>query len=176
MVTGHLAERLAGTLLSPNRGLLVSSPVLLFALAGMAVRLRPAPPSAIDPWLASIGLLHWVTVSAFESWRGGHSSGPRLLAHALPYLAYLLAHALAAVRTLSPRRGIVASAAFGIVVAMSVAIHAHGATSRHGDLRNAEPVDVVVRPDRLWGRRDLQLVRGRRRSRAGSLVSLGRGP
>jgi hypothetical protein len=113
-------EGLAGVLASPARGLFVYSPVLLFSLAGAALAWRHGPPVLV-PLGAGAALLV-VLVSNWAVWWGGHCWGPRLLADALPIFAVLLAPAA---RWIGPRRGL--RAAFALLAALSVGVHALGA-------------------------------------------------
>jgi hypothetical protein len=92
----HYGARLLALTASPYRGLLVYSPVVLIALAGL--RLRRNPPSIrIICWagvavMASTLLLH----AAFRFWTGGHAWGPRFLAS--PHVLLLPAVAVAFAR------------------------------------------------------------------------------
>lgn len=83
-----LPEGLAGTLVSPARGLLIYSPFLILAVAGLFwKRRRPRP---LELTCAAVVLAIWVTVSNTNDWPGGWSYGPRLLCDTLPFLAVLL--------------------------------------------------------------------------------------
>lgn len=156
---GRFAEALVGHLISPSRGLFVFSPVLLFALAGAAVRLKDPRREELDAWLVGIVLLHWLTISAWPAWWGGHSYGPRLFSDMLPYLVYLLSPVVASLVRPRGAGGAVLACAFALALAVSVFMHHRGATSRYADLWNAAPVDVDVRPARVWDWRDPQFLR-----------------
>ena len=152
--TQDFLEALAGTLVSPARGLFVFSPVLLFAIPGAVARLRAPRRDELDVWLVLIVVLHWVTISTFRSWWGGHSYGPRLFTDVAPYLVYFL---VPVVGSLWPPQGLRRSAVTGLflaALAVSVLIHARGAVSRHGYAWNGSPVDVDQATARLWDWRD----------------------
>src|SRR5262249_49391806 len=81
-------EALARHLVSPGRGLLVFSPVLVFAGLGVALKIRLRRFTALDASLVAVVLLHWIAISSFPHWWGGHSYGPRFFSDMLPYLVY----------------------------------------------------------------------------------------
>jgi hypothetical protein len=110
--TGPWLEGLAGLLVSPNRGLLVYSPVLVLALPGLARVLARAvgrrgnleggrsPREAGLPRdesaraiavLALFPLAILLATAKWHTWVGGFSYGPRLLTSATPVLALLVA-------------------------------------------------------------------------------------
>jgi hypothetical protein len=81
---------LTGNLVSPGRGLLVYSPVLLFVLY-LLVRFRK--PISFRPLVALAAFVitaHLFVVGAFVHWWGGASYGPRLTASLVPWF-FLLA-------------------------------------------------------------------------------------
>ena len=84
------AEHLAAFLVSPYRGLLYYSPIVLVALAGAAA-LRPGP-SRLLAWggLGTLGVA-LLFFSAFHAWSAGHAWGPRFLASSQVLLAPALA-------------------------------------------------------------------------------------
>jgi len=105
---------LAGLLVSPGRGLLVWSPILLVALLPL-VRAQPAPPAS-DPrarehasnaahfsyalFPFALGLAaQLLLIACWWAWHGGSSFGPRMHAGGLPLHAPLLALAFAQLRT-----------------------------------------------------------------------------
>jgi len=84
---GEFWIALSANLLSPGRGLLLFTPILLIGLlvAGNWRRI-----STDDRALVVLGvgwmLAHWVAVSRFPHWWGGWGFGPRLMMDALPGL------------------------------------------------------------------------------------------
>ena len=88
---GDPVEGLMGILFSPSRGLLVFSPFLVVAIAGMATVGRRIWRNPVAH-LAGIWILLHVTAVAFKKvWWGGHSFGPRLLLEIIPAFAILTA-------------------------------------------------------------------------------------
>ena len=80
---------LMGLLVSPGRGLLWYSPVLLLVPLGIGWFRRRAR------WLllssAGIALLYWLLYAKWYMWHGGYSWGPRFLVPVLPFLMLLSA-------------------------------------------------------------------------------------
>ncbi len=107
---GHL-----GLLVSPAKGLLVFSPVVLVAVLGLVRAFRGG-----DRWLSvTLGtgvLAHWLLMGRWAEWHGGESWGPRLMTDALPFLFLFLPEGLA----VWPRVG-------ALLAAFSVAVQALGA-------------------------------------------------
>jgi len=153
---GHFAEASLGTLASPGRGLFVFSPILLLSVYGMWLTCRRG---VLDRALAAIVLLHWIALSSFPHWWGGHSFGPRLLSDVVPYLIYFLIPVVARITRLSGARRTVWVTAFACLVAISFLVNFRGATARAVYRWNAEPVDIDVQPGRIWDWRDLQFLR-----------------
>ena len=83
-----MAMALAGNLISPSRGLLIFTPVFLFAILSM-VGMKWKTPLA--PWLAALALAHWIVVSSYVSnWWAGHSYGPRFFTDITPIFVLFL--------------------------------------------------------------------------------------
>jgi hypothetical protein len=85
-----------GMLISPSRGLIIYSPVVLLALPGLW-NVRKIDDSRIRRflYLAFVAVLLEVAVyGSFNTWWAGWSYGPRFLTGALPYLAILIALSL----------------------------------------------------------------------------------
>jgi dolichyl-phosphate-mannose-protein mannosyltransferase len=156
-----LGEGLAGTMISPGRGLLVYSPFL--ALAGVGLWLRRRSLSALD--LVAVGsiLVLWFSAGNSRLWEGGASYGARILTETLPFWAYLMAPVFGLVvrpvRSWTPAIGAVA-AALAITVSWSVFVHGRGALSWATQLWNSKPV-VAYTGDRkrLWDWSDPAFLR-----------------
>jgi hypothetical protein len=92
--SGQLLSGLAGTLLSPNRGLFVFCswvPVTLMALPATARRVRAWP---LGIWVSGALLVNLLVLSKYSVWWAGHTFGPRYWIDATPILAVYLAFAL----------------------------------------------------------------------------------
>jgi hypothetical protein len=149
---GSLATGVAGLLASPNRGLLVYTPIMAFALWGGVRAWRVSAP----PWVRwlTIGLaLHVVLYAKFDEWWGGYAFGPRYFTDVLPALVMLLVYGLVPLwRSRAVRVMAVLLAAYGVAVQ---AIGVYAADDRW----NREPVPLEAKPARIWDWSDLQIVR-----------------
>jgi len=147
-------EALAGHLISPSRGLFIYTPLFVLAIAGMFL----APPSEtarrLRPFLVAILIGHWLLISSFELWSGGHCYGPRYFSDMTPIFVWFLIPIL-----LRARKRIVA-ASFTVLAAVSFFMHYEGATQWSCMLWNVEPVEIGSRPSRIWDWRDPQFLRG----------------
>jgi hypothetical protein len=132
---------LAGLLLSPGRGLFVYSPVLVLAVAGLALGWRQRRP--LFPALATGAALFVIACSLRTVWWGGFCYGPRMLADLLPILCFGLVPVLEAAR---PRRWL--RTAVVVLALPSFALHAVGALS--WDRSFEDSADADERPERLW--------------------------
>lgn len=123
---GSLVSGLAGTLISPSRGLLVFSPFVILVLVGAIVRFRRWRREGLY-WLAVVWIGVQVGVMALrEVWWGGHSYGPRLLAEVMVpivLLACLLWRDLEQRASPLARRGV--AGAYSVLALVAVFIHSY---------------------------------------------------
>jgi hypothetical protein len=140
---------LAGTLLSPARGLFVYSPVFILSLLGAVQAWRRGGDTLLRA--VSLGaILNIALYSRWIMWWGGYSYGPRMLADLSPILALLLCPLQRWFVRPWPR------ALLGLLVACSIFAHAAGAFWQDGRW-NWFP-DVNRYPDRLWSWTDNPLA------------------
>jgi hypothetical protein len=153
---GSIVPGLTGLLVSPSRGLLVYSPVLLFAAGGAVLALGDREVSLLR-WLAGAVAASMLMLGGFSVWWGGHSFGPRLLADVLPLLALLLLPVWPHLNGSRPLRAV-----FALLLALSVGVQVVGAfyhpAPRSLDW-NTSPRDVDEAHDRLWDWKDPQILR-----------------
>jgi hypothetical protein len=150
----------AGHWISPSRGLLVFTPVFLFAFFGLMRKLKSKKMERLDAFLLAIVALHWLSISSFAHWWGGHSYGPRLFADMIPYFIYFLAPAVMSWAGLTGARKPVWGTVFLLLLAMSFFVHWRGATTQSVYEWNYSPVDVDTAPQRIWDWSDPQFLRG----------------
>ncbi len=151
-----LFDGLLGTLLSPNRGLLVFCPWIAVALATLAVpavRRKLAGQSLICVLLASL-ILYAVMLSKYSVWWGGHCFGPRYWTDAIPVFAIAFAYGLDWARMRS--RVLAAIAATAVI--LSIAIQIIGVFC-YPSSWNLKPRNVDVFHERLWDWHDTELSR-----------------
>jgi hypothetical protein len=139
MFTGSLPVGLAGLTVSPSRGILVYSPIVVAAVYGAMRAWRtpldsnktPAPLGRADAILlvrysslAALAIL--LTYSKFIVWWGGHGYGPRYLTDAMPFLGPMFALGLSPIfgRASRARAGQIAVIA---ALTYSIGIQAIGA-------------------------------------------------
>jgi hypothetical protein len=152
-------EALLGNLVSPARGLFIFSPVLIFAISGFWLAMRTSDGRSLHVAFGLVVVAHWVLVSGFSPWWGGHSFGPRIMSDVLPFLAYFLAFSLQwAGSGRAWQRTTVAWCIAGFAV-LSIVIHAQGALRWAPYVWNGAPISVDVQPARLWDWTDLQFTR-----------------
>jgi hypothetical protein len=147
---GDLLEGVGGILLSPGRGLLIYSPVALFALCSLLPKAAIARHKHTALFVASIvfAVLHGLAIAKFRFWWGGYCWGPRLLAEIMPPLLVLMALGTPALEGPWARRSFAVLAIYGCLIqALGVYFYPKG----HWDNL---PVSVDQAPGRLWDWKD----------------------
>jgi hypothetical protein len=153
-------EGLAGNLVSPQRGLLVWSPVLLFAAVGAVVAWRRGTFGLLQGAAVAAIVLHWLVISTLVPWYAGFSTGPRLFSDVLPFFVLLMVPAVGELRRggRRPARWL-GRGAFAVLLAWSLFTNTRGATRFETQRWNAIPVSVHDDETRLWDWSDLQFLR-----------------
>jgi hypothetical protein len=143
--------------ISPSRGVLIFTPVFLFALAGIVLAVRRRWLFPLSPYVAAILLLHSILISRY--W-GGHSYGPRYFSDMTPLFVFFLVPAVKFWQDM-PKRALrsVLAAVFLLFTAWGVFVHARGATSIAANQWNSTP-NVDQARWRVWDWRDPQVLRG----------------
>ena len=169
-----IREALAGNLISPARGLFIYSPIFLFSIYGIFLKIKKSQFGLLDLALTGILFFHWLAISSFPHWNGGHSFGPRFFTDMLPYLIYYLIPVLMAIPDPATFRTLPLSLLFTILLLFSFFIHLRGATqpsAASGWNRGYENIveDINSAPQRVWDWSDLQFLRGLRPARLSAL-------
>ena len=146
-------DGLAGLLVSPNRGLLIYSPIVAIALAGIPLALGSGRRSPLT-WCAAAALCQFFFYGSYTVWWGGHTYGPRYILDVVPLLVPIAAALAASIRMTPVKRAVA-----GAALAWSVAVAATGAFAYPNERWNVDPRDVDRNHDRLWDWSDLQIVR-----------------
>lgn len=150
---------LAGTLVSPSRGLFVFTPFLLFPLFWLAGRLGAAgkPLARQTRHLlaaAAAGIaLQTLVIGGFKFWWSGWAWGPRFNTGSMPafFVLFIL---------LWPARwNRWSRALFALAVGWSVFVQGLGAYKYNLWTWNAEPINVDEAPARLWDVKDNPISR-----------------
>lgn len=149
---GFSLWHLIGLLAAPSRGLFVYSPVLLFALPGLARSLAASAP-AEERLMSVAGITMFVLYGFITTWWGGWVFGPRYMTDLLPFLALWLA------RTPLPRRGRgVAALLFAVTLAWSLWVQELGVRAYPCGW-DSFPTNIDQTPARLWRWRDTEIER-----------------
>jgi hypothetical protein len=151
-------EALAGTLISPARGLFVFSSIFIFSVYGAVIRIKQNHISLanLDLYLIAILLAHWIITSLFEDWGGAWSIGPRYFVDVIPFLIYFLIPVFQGNSLFKP----VLMYAFVATILLSTFIQFHSSTSIYPFMWNGKPQALVDAPERKWDWGDLQFLRG----------------
>lgn len=158
---------LATNLISPARGLLMFSPIVVLGIVGIIKRYRVGvQPGLLDLDRMLIGLSAaylLVSSGAPQNWWGGHSFGPRFMSDTLVFFAVA---ATPTVASLWPRRSEAPSlrnrGLFIFAVAAlswSVIVNAQGGTMRSTVCWNGAP-NIDNHTSRLWDFRNSQMLSG----------------
>ena len=165
MWDGHVGEGLVGLLVSPSRGLLIYSPIVLLAGVGAwrAWQRLQAPAQADHVRLvrgASVACaIGYLAYAKYLLWWGGHAYGPRYLTDVLPFACVLMAMGLevplAGAARQAPRLGRGPAWAWVLLCGYSVAVQLIGAfcwpSAREGT------IDLAYYQS-LWDWRHAQIV------------------
>jgi hypothetical protein len=143
----------AGLLVSPSRGILVFSPVVLVALAGLPQLIRQGWQGDLR-WWGLAGLVQFAFYASYSVWWGGHTYGPRYVLDILPILVPLGAEGVAWASEHRWRRRLAAAA-----LAWSIVLAGTGAFVYPHEEWNSSPTDVDRDHVRLWDFSDPQFVR-----------------
>jgi hypothetical protein len=152
-----------GNLISPGRGLLVYVPAVV-AVALLLGRYRSTVRwRALATLAVFVIVSHFVVLSGFAHWWGGHSYGARLTTSLVPWFVLLAILAVDASRRAREVRPFGAAdlavwEVAGILCVASIAINAVGAFSWETHKWNVLPEDIDHDPERLWSWRSPQFL------------------
>ena len=159
-----------GLLLSPSRGLLVFSPIVLTGLA--AIRRTASTPTGLAlRWLAAGIVIQFAVYAAYSVWWGGHTYGPRYTLDLLVPMAPAIALGLARLAKTGWGTGVA-----GVLLLWSVAVAAAGAFVYPNEAWNTNPAEVDRAHHRLWEIHDAQVFRVFRSAPSPQNFSLWDGP
>jgi hypothetical protein len=144
---------LAGLVGSPNRGLLVFTPVFIFSLLACVMIWRGKRNRLMLRYLSIIVLVHLAFNALWPVWWAGWSYGPRLFAGIAPVWALLLLPVLE-----EGKRPVLLGLACAAL--FSAFVQFRGLSSREVHDWNRTPTSVNEDPSRLWDWSDMQMFRG----------------
>jgi hypothetical protein len=154
--SGDLVDGVLGTLLSPNRGLLVFSPWIALALLTLVVPgvRRRLCDHSLSCFLILSLIPYLMILARYSVWWGGHCFGPRYWTEAIPLFALLFAFGLEWM--LARSRVLVAVSAMTVI--FSIGVQSIGAFC-YPSTWNSQPRNVDLHHERLWDWRDTELSR-----------------
>ncbi len=153
--TGSFSLRsggLHGLLISPNRGLLIFSPVVALALAGVPGLLKSGWRSPLL-LCTTAAAVQYLLYGSYAVWWGGHTFGPRYALDILPLLVPLGMVAMGRIE------GRLLRAGASLLLAWSIGVAALGAFVYPSERWNTDPLDVDRHHERLWDWSDTQIAR-----------------
>jgi len=151
-------EALLGNLVSPARGLFLFSPIFLMVFLGIFLKMREGRRAKVDYFLIAVIGLHWLAISAYPHWWAGHSYGPRFFADMVPFLVYFLIPVVAFLAYAKKPKWLMLTI-FLVLTSFSFWVNFQGAVRREVYLWNINPVNVDVKPSRIWDWHDIQFLR-----------------
>jgi hypothetical protein len=149
----RLSIGLAGSLISPSRGLLVYTPWAAFAFWGAARLWKENSLGWSRPLIVALAAI-WVVQVGGGDWWGGWCFGPRYSTDLLPFLAWFLVPVWASIRARSVLRVV-----FAATVAIALWVQVVGAFYYPAGNWEASPVNVEDDPHRVWDWSDTQVLR-----------------
>lgn len=146
-------------LVSPSRGVLIFTPIVLVSIAGMAIAWRRRRCFPLAPYLMACVALHAVFIAFYWT---GHSYGPRYFTDITYLFVFFQIPAVLYWQKMSGRPRAAAAAIFLVLAGWGVFTHARGATSLAANQWSQFPVNVDEARWRVWDWRDPQFLRGLR--------------
>jgi hypothetical protein len=152
---GRILEGLAGIILSPGRGLLIYTPIVVLALAALAPQAREMRRRHRSLLVAAgvFVLLHIGIIAGWPVWWGGYCWGPRLLTEILAPVMAILAIGWPALQTR------VFAWMFGMMAVYCLLVQALGVYCYPKGHWDHLPISVNDAPARLWDWVDTPFVR-----------------
>ena len=150
-------EGLAGSLISPSRGLLTYVPILMF-VAYLLVRYRQTLRTRLFVLAISVVGVHMIMISGFVMWWAGHCYGPRLSTDLVPWFALLGILAVEARlkwREQNPTQDSLLRwrtewSFAALLLLCSMIFNGIGAISADAWAWNSRPANIDDNPSRLW--------------------------
>jgi hypothetical protein len=143
----------AGLLVSPSRGLLIFSPIVLAVMGGVGTAWREGRRGPLG-WLLLAAVAQFALYASYTVWWGGHGYGPR---YCLDFLPLLVPVAAAGVPCITRSR--FTQVACFVALLWSVLIAATGALAYPAERWNTDPTEIDRDHARLWDWSDPQFVR-----------------
>lgn len=146
---------LSANLISPNRGLFIFSPFLLFGLAGFLSAKR----NQFGYYLIAILVFHWLAISSLRHWWGGWQFGPRFFTDLLPFMFYFVAYSFRHILAIRSSLKMLSFAVFSVLALFSILVHYRGANNYSVYEWHQTPIDIDTASYRVFDWSDIQFLR-----------------
>jgi len=92
-LSGNVLFNFLGLLISPNKGLLIFSPIIILGIFGFfhLKNINNANIRELFRWFAPVLIIEMIIYAFFSDWGGGYSYGPRFLTALMPLLCIYIA-------------------------------------------------------------------------------------
>ena len=153
-------EAMAGNLISPGKGLLIFSPVLIFSGIGVYMKIKMKNFSKLDASLLIIFVLYFIAISIVTKWWDGWSFGPRYISDVLPILIFFIIPFFKYPKFFKTGTHKALTYTFAVPLIASFLIHSRGALS-HKIWKewNGTPENIDYHPERVWDWDDMPFFR-----------------
>lgn len=149
---------LVGQLASPNRGLFIFVPFVLFSIVGMHKAIKDPNADLIFKLLPIHIVTYAIVLAMFPHWWGGHSYGPRLYTELMPIFAIYLYWVII---TLQKEDRAYKPLIFIGIITYCVLVQSFAVVDPSYSVHawNSLPVNVDLAPERIWDWSDMQIFR-----------------
>jgi len=147
----NITQNLAANLFSPNRGIFMFSPILLFSLPGMFIALKEKKLDFYK-WVFAALILTLLILSSWKLWTGGLRYGYTMALDTIPYFIFFIS--IYADKIFSNK---FLFYVFVFLAIISFLIAIVGIT--YGCDWSSQPVCIDLAQERAWDFNDLQILR-----------------
>ncbi len=159
----HFLTTALAHLVSPSRGLLLISPILLLFIPGLRQLGRSLTEPATDRWLvytlllAALGV--FIQYSFYTFWWAGYSAGTRFMTDLLVPLVYVINYTVAGFGSGTRGWETLVSKLFWPLVGISLVMQIALVMGTNGWQWDPIPIDSNLYPQRFWHIKDNQVIR-----------------
>lgn len=160
----HFIGTSKGILVSPNRGLFVFSPIVLYSYIGAykVFKIRYYKDEKLIAAMSIASIVLFINYCFYTTWWAGHSYGPRFMTDIIPVVCYLINYSPISqfINSIVTKKTFNSgSIIFLTLLTFSIFTQAVGAFGNTGILWNPIPLNVDQYNYRLWEFRDSLIER-----------------
>lgn len=148
-------EELAANLFSPEKGLIIYSPILIFSVIGIYIKLKSKEFSKLDFSLLLIFVLYYLVISLVSEEWSGMSYGPGYISDALPVLIFFMIPYFVQSEYFKQKKAL--SFVFIALLLVSFFIHTKGAVSSSNRI-DETPDNSENNADRTWNWKEMPFL------------------